>query len=199
MIKKSFEFDTRYSDIEQELEERKNRIKTICFKTCSKCGETKFIFKFSLDKRNPDGRTNICKTCRSLEGLNYYYHNRVKMLIQNREYLKANKENRSIYSKDYRIKNKEHLKKLAGKWYKSNRKKIKKRNLQYYQENKEACQIRRKLWIEKNKEKIREYNREYKRRRRLKAKESNPGKQERKIKTCRIKKHLISYLLVIKN
>ncbi len=180
MVKKSFEFEPRYSDIEQGIEERKNRIKTLCFKICSKCGETKLIFKFSLDKRNLDDRMNICKACRSLESLNYYYHNRVKMLIKNREYLKANKENRSIYSKDYRRKNKERLKKLAKKWYKSNKKAIKKRNLKYYQENKEACQARRELWIEKNKEKIREYNWEYKRRRRLKAKESNPGKQEGK-------------------
>ena len=167
MAKKPFEFDTRYSDIEQELEERKNKVKTICFKTCSKCGEIKYIFKFSLDKRNLDGRTNVCKVCRSREGLNYYYHNRVKILIQNREYFKANKENRSGYSKDYRIKNKERLKKLAGKWYKSNKKKIKKRNLIYYQENKGACQIRRRLWIENNKEKIKKYNREYKRKRKI--------------------------------
>ncbi|MBA7580643.1 hypothetical protein ES695_13290 [Candidatus Atribacteria bacterium 1244-E10-H5-B2] len=167
MAKKSYEFDTRYSDIEQELEERKIRIKTICFKTCPKCGETKFIFKFSLDKRNLDGRTNVCKACRSREGLNHYYQNRSKRLIQSREYSKANKENRSIYSKEYRKKNKEHLKKLSGKWYKSNKRKIKKRNLKYYQENLEACQIRRGLWIEKNKERIREYNREYNLKRRL--------------------------------
>ncbi|GAH60627.1 unnamed protein product, partial [marine sediment metagenome] len=51
MAKKPYEFDTRYSDVEQSLEERKSRVKTICFKTCSKCGEKKFIFKFSLDKR----------------------------------------------------------------------------------------------------------------------------------------------------
>ena len=166
-MKKEFEFDTRYSDVEKDLQDRENRIKTICFKTCSKCGETKLIFKFSLDKRNLDGRTNICKACRSLESLNYYYHNQVKMLIKNREYLKANKENRSIYSKIYRDRNKERLKGLAKKWYKKNKKRIKKRNLQYYQENKEACQVRRELWIIKNKERIREYNREYKRKHKL--------------------------------
>ena len=166
MIKKSFEFDTRYSDIEQSLEERKSRIKTICFKTCLKCGEIKPVFKFSLDKRNLDGRTNVCKACRSLEGLNYYYQNRSKMIIQNREYLKANKENRSIYSKRYREKNKEYLKGIAKKWYKKNKKAIKKRNLKYYQENLKACKIRRKLWREKNRERIKKYNREYKRKRR---------------------------------
>jgi len=167
MAKKSFEFDTRYSDIEQSLEERKDRIKTICFKTCSKCGEIKPIFKFSLDKRNLDGRTNVCKACKSLEGLNHYYQNRSKRLIQSREYSEANKKNRSIYSKRYREEHKERLKEKASKWYLENKEAIKKRNLKYYQENKEACKQRRKLWIEKNKERIREYNREYKRKHKI--------------------------------
>ncbi len=163
MAKKSFEFDTRYSDIEQSLEERKSRIKTICFKTCSRCGETKFIFKFSEEKRNTDGRIGICKTCRSRESLEYYYQNKDRILIQIKEY--QDKKGRSNYFKDYRREHKEHLKKNAGKWYKKNKKAIKKRNLKYYQENLEACQIRRKLWIEKNRERIRKYNREYKRKR----------------------------------
>ncbi|MBA7542718.1 hypothetical protein ES705_35042 [subsurface metagenome] len=166
MAKKSFEFDTRYSDIEKELEERKNRIKTICFKTCSKCGETKYIFKFSSDKRNTDGRINICKACRSQESLRYYYQNRAKRLVQVKEYRENHQEQRSAYYKNYQEENREYLKKFAHKWYKKNKKQIKKRNLKYYQENLEACQIRRKLWIEKNKERIREYNREYQRKRR---------------------------------
>jgi len=62
-VKKPYEFDTRFSDVEQELEKRKSRIKTKCFKTCSKCGETKLISKFSIDKRNPDSRTRVCKEC----------------------------------------------------------------------------------------------------------------------------------------
>ncbi|MQY75139.1 MAG: hypothetical protein GH148_06395 [Clostridia bacterium] len=67
MAKKSFEFDTRYSDVEQELEERKSHITPILFRVCSKCGETKLIFKFSKDKRNTDDRVGICKECRSKE------------------------------------------------------------------------------------------------------------------------------------
>lgn len=158
-----------FSPIGLDFQERENKIreKTKCFKTCSKCGRIKPIFKFSVDKRNIDGRTGICKACRNREGLKYYYHNWVKMLIRNKEYLKANKKKRSIYSKIYRDRNKEHLKELAKKWYKKNKKRIKKRNLQYYQENLIACQIRRELWIIKNKERIREYNREYKRKRKI--------------------------------
>jgi len=165
MAKKSFEFDTLFSDVERELEERENKIKPIRFRVCKKCGEKKPSFKFSIDKRNTDGRIGVCKVCRSRESLEYYYQNRDKILIQNKEY--QGKKDRSKYFKDYQRENKEHLKKLAGRWYKSNRKKIKKRNLKYYQENKETCQQSRKLWIENNRERIRKYNREYKRKRKL--------------------------------
>ena len=167
MAKKSFEFDTRYSDVERELEERKSRIKTICFKTCSKCGEIKPVFKFSVDKRNLNDRIGICKECRRRESLKYYYQNRDRILIKIKEYQNNHKKARSIYNKNYREKNKEKLKKNARKWYMSNKKAIKKRNLEYYRRNREACQIRRKLWREKNRERIREYNREYKRKRRI--------------------------------
>jgi hypothetical protein len=137
--------------------------RTKCFKTCSKCGEIKLIFKFSLDKRNLDGRISVCKACRSLEGLNYYYHNRDKILIQVREYQKNNKRDRSIYFKNYREKHGEQLKENASKWYMSNKEAIRERNNKYYQDHKEACQARRELWRTKNKERIKKYNREYKR------------------------------------
>lgn len=137
------------------------------FKICPKCGERKLALRFSVDKRNSDGRTNICKACRNRETLKYYYQNQSKILIQGKEYSDNHKKNRSIYNEKYREDHKEQLKKNAKKWYKSNKKAIKKRNLKYYQENLEACQIRRKLWIENNRERIKKYNREYKRNRRI--------------------------------
>ncbi len=167
MAKKSFEFDTRYSDVEQELEERKSHITPILFRVCSKCGETKLIFKFPIDKRNTDGRVGICKECRSKESLRYYYQNREIILIKIKEYQDTHKRDRRVYFQNYRVDHEEHLKKLAGKWYKSNKRKIKKRNLEYYRANEEACKQRRKLWIEKNRERIKKYNREYKRKRKI--------------------------------
>ena len=167
MAKKIYEFDTRYSDVEQDFEERKNRIKPISFKTCLKCGEIKPIFKFSTDKRNLDGRTGICKECRSREYLKYYYQNRSRVLIKAKEYRDSHKKARDIYNKNYREKNKEKLKKNARKWYMSNKKAIKERNLKYYRRNREACQARRELWIIKNRERIKKYNREYKRKHRI--------------------------------
>ena len=154
-----------FSRIGQDFRNRKSKIKSPCFKVCSRCGETKQIFKFSVDKRNTNGLTNICRGCRSLEYLEYYYQNKEKILIKCKEYRDTNKENRSAYSEKYREDHKEQLKKNAREWYKSNKKAIKKRNLKYYQENLVACQVRRGLWIIKNKEKIKKYNREYRKQR----------------------------------
>lgn len=156
-----------FSPIGMSFQDRKSKIKTICFKVCSKCGEIKPIFKFSTEKRNIDGRSGICKACKTLKYLKYYCQNKERILLRCKEYRETNKDNRSAYSKKYRKDHKEQLKKLAEKWYSENREAIKKRNLQYYQENREACQIRRGLWLEKNKEKIREYNREYNLKRRI--------------------------------
>jgi len=129
MAKKPYEFETRFSDIERELEERKNKVQAMPFKVCSKCGEIKPIYKFSKDKRNSDGRLGVCKECRSKEALEYYYNNKDKILIRVKKYQETHKKDRSNYFKDYRRDHKEHLKSLAGKWYRENRKRIKKRNL----------------------------------------------------------------------
>jgi hypothetical protein len=158
-----------FSSIGLDFQEREKKIreKTKCFKTCSKCGEIKPIFKFSIEKRNTDGRLGICKECRNKESLEYYYLHKDKILIQGKEYRDNHKKNRSIYNEKYWEDHKEQLKKNAEKWYKSNKKAIKKRNLKYYQENKEACQARRERWIIDNREKIKKYNREYKRKHKI--------------------------------
>lgn len=148
------------------MTERKQKLKKIIFKTCSRCGEKKPGFEFGRDKRVKDGRRSICRECKNREQLKYYYQNRDRILKNIREYEDNHKEKRSIYQKHYREKHGEHLKKQAKKWYKKNRKAIKERNLKYYNKHKEDCQARRKLWRAKNKDKIREYNREYKRKQR---------------------------------
>ena len=128
MVKKSFEFATRFSDFEKELEEREEKEATKIFKACKKCGERKPLFHFSKDKRSAGGRINICKACRSKEALEYYYQNKDWLLIKIKEYQDG--KDRSKYFQDYKIKHKEYLKKTAHAWYKKNRKRIKKRDLE---------------------------------------------------------------------
>ncbi len=163
MAKKPYDFVdlSLQKERELELEKREDKIKPIRFKICSKCGETKLIFKFSVDKRNSDGRMGVCKACRCRQSLKHYYENRDKILIRAKEYQDTHKRDRSKYFENYQGEHKEHLKKVAKSWYKKNKEAIKERNLKYYNENKEACNIRRANWIKNNKEKIRKYNQEY--------------------------------------
>jgi len=113
------------------------REKTKCFKTCSKCGETKLIFKFSVDKRNLDGRTRVCRECHNRYYLEHYYQNRDKILRQNKKYRDTHQGDRRIYFRNYREEHKEHLKERAREWYIKNREAIKERNKKYYQEHRE--------------------------------------------------------------
>ena len=136
--------------------------KTKCFKTCSKCGKTELISKFPVDRRNLDGHSGTCKECRNREQLKYYYHNRGKILIQNKIYRDTHKRERSIYSRNYQEKHKERFKVLAREFYLKNREAIIERNNKYYQDHKGSCRARKKLWRIKNKERIREYNKKYK-------------------------------------
>jgi len=163
-VKGDLEFSNLFSPAWQDFQERKNKIseRTRSFKVCSKCGEIKPIFKFSVDRRNTDGRTNICKACKIIEYMNYYYQNRSEILVKIKKYRENNKRDRSKYFKDYQEKHKEHLKEKAKKWYLENKEMIKERNLKYYQDHEQACRVKRKLWGIKNREKIKKYNREYK-------------------------------------
>lgn len=113
----------------QELEDRKSKIKTICFKTCLKCGEIKPIFQFSTDKRNIDGRMAVCKTCRNKESLNYYYNNREKILAREKKYRDDHRGERTKYFQDYQESHKKHLQKIGKAWYKKNRRRPKEERL----------------------------------------------------------------------
>jgi len=114
----------------QKLEDRKGKIKTRCFKTCLKCGETKPIFQFSTDKRNTNGRTNVCKVCKVIEYLKYYYGDRDRILTVNKKYRDDHRGERTKYFQDYQRDHKEHLKVVGQKWYKKNRTRIKKKRLE---------------------------------------------------------------------
>ncbi len=147
--------------LEGDLESREEKETVKIFKVCLKCKTRKSLFHFGVDKRSSDGRLGVCKVCRAIQSLKYYYENREEILIRIKKYSLTHQQDRTKYFQDYQEKNRERLKKIAKAWYKKNKKAIKKRNLKYYEENKEACQAIRKLWIKNHKEEIKKYNREY--------------------------------------
>jgi len=161
MAKKSFEFDTRYSDVERDLEERKSRIKTICFKTCSKCGETKLISRFTTDRRNLDGHLGICKECRNRYYSERYHLYRDKVLMRNKKYRNTHKREIRIYFRNYQEEHKELFKDSAREYYLKNREAIIEKVKKYNQGHREAVAVRKKRYREKNRDKIKEYKRKY--------------------------------------
>ena len=163
MVKKSYEFATRFSNLERELEQREEKEATLIFKICSKCGKRKPAYQFSKDRRNTllGGRTNTCKACQVTEYMNYYREHKSEISARDKIYRDGHKGSRDRYHKNWQKNHKEYLKEKAQEWYQENKERIKARNLQYYGDHKEACQVRRKLWLERNKEKIREYNKNY--------------------------------------
>ena len=73
-----------------------------CFKTCSKCGETKLISRFPTDRRNLDGHSGICKTCRNKYYLERYARDKDRIKVLNKKYREEHKESYQEYSRRYR-------------------------------------------------------------------------------------------------
>jgi len=129
MAKKPYEFDTRFSDMEQGLQAREEKEQSKIFRVCPKCKVRRPLLQFTTDKRNINGRTSVCKKCRIIEYLEYYYQNKARILIVNKKYRDDHKGRRTKYFQDYQRDHKEHLQKVAAIWYKKNRKRIRERNL----------------------------------------------------------------------
>lgn len=179
VIKKSFE-SYEFEDLDlikrrkEELERREEEVSKMIFRICSRCGERKILFKFSVDKRNKKtGKTRICKTCRSRESLRRYYEDPLRVQVGSQIYRDCHKEERKIYNEKYWDNHKEELKKKAKKWYIKNKKAIKKRSLLYYNEHKEEVKVTKEIWRLVNRERIKKYNREYKKKLKRKGEEKN--------------------------
>ena len=61
-------------------------------KTCTKCGETKALFRFYTSQRSPDGRLAECKECFKKRATLRYELNRAHCLKVAKVYREANRE-----------------------------------------------------------------------------------------------------------
>lgn len=104
MVKGSYEFVdiALLEQLEQRLEEREIKAAKMVFKVCLRCKVRKPLFQFTTDKRNTNGRTSICKKCRIIEYLGYYYQNRDRILIVKKRYRDNHKGVfRNVYTNTY--------------------------------------------------------------------------------------------------
>lgn len=59
-------------------------------KLCRKCGETKSLEEFSIDRSKKDGRVSTCKTCKSVYFRKYYESNKDDICERTAAYQKSN-------------------------------------------------------------------------------------------------------------
>ena len=116
-------------------------------KACSKCGATKPLDAFSVNKKSPTGRGNVCKSCTA---------------ERSRAWRLANPEKAREALKRYREANPNPDKGTAGRskaWREANKEKEAARKKAWRQANPEKVAKYSKAWRQANPEKEAEYQR----------------------------------------
>lgn len=136
------------------------------FKTCVKCGKTKFLTEFAVAKYGKFGRRTECKACSSMSANTWRMNN---------------KERVNVNMKNWREANKERHKQLQEQSYLRN---IDKRNAyhqNYRKQNKDAISEKRRAKYELDKEhiisKVVAWQRSHKENRRVQSNKRRAAKQ----------------------
>lgn len=124
------------------------------FKTCSKCGETKYVTAFSKDAANRDGLRSSCKACRSVaNAINYATHYRENK-IKCAAYYAANSEKIKAKSAAWAAANPEKCKATSAAYRAANRGKYKLSSAAWAAANPEKCKISKATYAAENRGKI---------------------------------------------
>ena len=89
-------------------------------KTCTKCGVTQGVNQFTSDKGKRDGRSNHCRSCRSIAKTEYRAKNREKEVARSTAWQLANKERASEIHAAWRARNPEKVIAKALDWQAKN-------------------------------------------------------------------------------
>lgn len=122
-------------------------------KKCSKCGLEKELLGFHNDKRNPDGKTNDCKSCAIKRAKEHYYNNKKHHKESMGKWREEHQGWIKNYMIEYRTKNKDGI----SNWHKEyrilNREKLSIQRKKYRQENLDKVKMQHKLEYSRHKDK----------------------------------------------
>jgi hypothetical protein len=155
-------------------------------KICNKCGEIKEICEFGKNNREKDKINTICKNCENLKSKNYRLNNKEKIKKLNSEHYKNNKKEILSKSKEY---------------YLNNRETIIEKNKKYYFDNINKVKITKKIYSDQNKEQLNNKSREYsnKNRKLLSQKEKERRNSDNLFRTIRYVRNRINQYFKSKN
>ncbi len=142
-------------------------------KMCKKCYVLKDIDEFSIEKKNKNGYSGECKTCKKERCRLYREKNKDNMRGYRKEYGQKNKKKIAAKNTLYRRKNTAKIKANNEIWREKNKKDIADKARKRYDNNKEEILAYSKLYRDSNKELIKLYQasdsgKEVKRRRSVK-------------------------------
>lgn len=124
-------------------------------KTCSKCGETLPLERFSRDSASRDGLRPDCKACRSAVGKAHYQESRERILAhQKRRYAEDPERVRSYYRRYY-AENKSGVLSKNKVWKRENWDRYSKQQKQYTEANRERANARCRAWAKRHPERAR--------------------------------------------
>lgn len=90
-------------------------------KACSKCGATKPLDAFSVNKKSPTGRGNVCKSCTAERSRAWRLANPDKGTAdRSKAWREANKEKEAARKKAWRQANPEKVAKYSKAWRQAN-------------------------------------------------------------------------------
>jgi len=155
-------------------------------KICNKCMEIKEICEFGKNNSKKDKINTICKSCDKLKSKNYRLNNKEKIKKLNSKYYKYNKKEIQSKSKVY---------------YLSNKESIIKRNKIYYFNNVDSIKITKKIYRDKNKVRLNKLSNIYshKNRKLLTQKEKERRNYEPLFRTIRYVRNRINQYFKSKN
>lgn len=119
------------------------------YKTCTKCGQSLPLEKFSLHngkKSSQSGRRSTCKSCDAEYNRDYRARNREKVNQRKREWNKKNRHKIVEWDRRYREANRERLREYHRQWH---------------EENKDHAKAKAKEWLEKNSDYKKQKDKEY--------------------------------------
>jgi len=142
-------------------------------KRCTKCGESKPLDEFRLDKRpGPNKWQSACKGCQAEYSRKYSEKNKEKIAEYGRKWHEANREEQNARSRERYRANPEMEAARRRKYYEANKEKIAVRHKAYSEANKEKVAERYRKWAAANPEKVRETQRRYRERHPERAREA---------------------------
>jgi hypothetical protein len=119
-------------------------------KVCKDCKELLPLEYFYNNRSYADGKQSNCKKCHSVKQKECYNKNIEKRRASSREYRQKHREERAKQDKIYKLNNLDRCREVVREWHKNNKEYLYLKRKEYYEKNKKEM-VRKKVESGRNK------------------------------------------------